>query len=78
MIIGHPCAILLHMTVFPTGVATAKSTSRVLMKSLDSFRNMLDTKEWVAPEWIQLLCDTKKNCIFAMIISTAGMQIANI
>jgi hypothetical protein len=51
MIIRHPRATLLHVTVFPTGVATAKLTSKVLTESLDSFTNMLDTKEWVAFEF---------------------------
>jgi hypothetical protein len=45
MVIGHPRTILLHITVFPTGIATAKPTSRVLTESLGSFTNMLDTKE---------------------------------
>jgi len=40
----------LHTTNFPTGVATNKPTSKGLITSLDNFTNLLDTREWVAPE----------------------------
>ncbi|GLT53249.1 hypothetical protein SLA2020_265340 [Shorea laevis] len=47
---GHSQTSLLHITVFPTSVATVKLTFRGLTANLDSLTKVLDMNEWVAPE----------------------------
>jgi hypothetical protein len=50
MLTGHSQTIHLNITIFATGVVTARLESKVCTISLDNLTNVIDMKEWVAPE----------------------------
>ena len=50
MLTGHAQITRLQTTVFPTWVVTPRPGSKVRTTSLDNLTNIIDTKEWVAPE----------------------------
>jgi hypothetical protein len=50
MLTGHSQITHLQTIVFPTGVVIARPGSKVHTTSLDNLTNIIDMKEWVAPE----------------------------
>jgi hypothetical protein len=50
MLTGHSQTTRLQAIVFPTGVVTARPSSKVHTMSLDNLTTTIDMKEWVAPE----------------------------